>query len=80
MNKEIVGILGTDDIIRTGSPAITHTKQENNYKKLISRHEAELMAAMDLGVNWEKLAVMPTLFIIDEDGNPRKSENDTHSN
>ena len=66
--NEIVGILGIDNRVRSGSLAIKHANATGNYKKLINRVEAQFMSDCDLSINWETLANAPTLFLIDEDG------------
>jgi len=63
---EVVGILNKDNVIRSGRPAITTTLSDKGYKKLITRFEAEFMAKCDLGLHWQKLSEMPTLFLLSD--------------
>ena len=37
--------------------------------ELLVRQRMQLMAAFDLGINWNRLATGPTLFMVDDDGN-----------
>lgn len=68
--KEIVGaMVGT--IITNNFANIRDAYLSGRQVQLLDRKHMQLMAACDLGQNWEKMAAGPTLFVIDDDGNPR---------
>lgn len=66
--KEIVAV-------RMGTIIVTDAKyihdNINSVDALICRQHVQLMASLDLGHTWERLAKAPTLFCIDDNGNPQ---------
>lgn len=70
--KEIVAV-------RMGTIIVTDAKyihdNINSVDALICRQHVQLMASLDLGPTWERLAKAPTLFCIDDNGNPQPPAN-----
>jgi hypothetical protein len=67
--KEIVAAK-IGDIITTHRSHITAALEMGQPVEFIERRHMQLMDACDLGIRWHQLAVAPTLFCLDEDGNP----------
>lgn len=72
--KEIVGaIIGT--VITNDKNAIMAGIQAGTIKEFLDRRRMQLMAACDLGLQWENMANSPTLFCVDDKGvaHPREA-------
>ena len=68
--KEIVGaMVGT--IITNDRRIIYEAVKQGTVKQFLDRKHMQFMAAMDLGQSWEEMANGPTLFCVDDDGNPQ---------
>ncbi len=68
--KEIVAaMIGT--IITTQPRQIMSAIELGLVKEFIDRDRMKFMAAFDLGPQWERLAKAPTLFIVDDNGEPQ---------
>lgn len=68
--KEIVGaMIGT--IITNDRRSIMAAVEAGTVREFLDRRRMQFMAACDLGENWRRMAAGPTLFCIDDDGNPQ---------
>ncbi len=80
--KEIVAArIGT---VVTNNPRLIRAALELGRKDIefLDRQRMQFMAAMDLGPRWERLAESPTLFLMDENGEPFpvRQDNDERRN
>jgi len=71
--KEIVGCR-IGNIITNNREIIINAVEQNAVTEYLDRQRMQFMAVMDLGRNWELMANGPTLFCIDNDGNPYPSK------
>ena len=63
--REIVGAICNMTV--TNNPkTILLALVENQSVRFLTKQEMGFMAAMDVGLNWEKMAVGPVLFVMDE--------------
>jgi len=67
--KEIVG--AQIEYTVTNMPRLIAEAVSNNRRiRFLSRAEMQFMASCDLGKQWEDMASGPTLFFLDDNGNP----------
>lgn len=69
MDEIVAAQIGT--IITTNVSTIRTAFEGNKVKRFITRREVQFMSCCDLGQNWDRLAVAPTLFCIDKTGKPQ---------
>ena len=63
--KDIVGVMTREGTITNLPGDVVLATREGQVKMFLDRKWMELMAALDLGPQWEKLASGPTLFSVD---------------
>jgi len=69
--QEIVGAVINGSTVTNDVVQIAKAIKNDRCNKLLDRKSMQFMSACDLGRNWDILASSPTLFIIDDNGNPK---------
>ena len=71
--KEIVGAR-IGNIITNNFQAIRDAAKAGIDMQFYDRLHMQFMSSCDLGINWDRMANGPTLFLIDKNGKPHKSD------
>jgi len=70
--QEIVGAVINGTTVTNDPSEIAKAIENNRCNRLLDRRSMQFMSACDLGRNWDNLANSPTLFRIDDNGDPVK--------
>lgn len=68
--KEIVGAIINGGTVTNSVAAIRVACERGTVDRFLDRRHMEFMAACDLGQNWRIMAEGPTLFCVDDNGQP----------
>lgn len=69
--REIVGAKINGSTITNDLPKIVEAAKVGRLDEIYDRQHMQLMSDLDLGRNWDLMAIGPTLFFIGEDGSPQ---------
>ncbi len=68
--RDIVGAKINGGTVTNSLPKIVEAAKSGRLDDVYDRKQMQFMSCCDLGRNWELMAIGPTLFLIDDDGNP----------
>ena len=69
--REIVGAKINGSTITNNLANIAAASNAGRLNELYDRKQMQFMSDCDLGRNWDLMAEGPTLFLIDDQGNPK---------
>lgn len=69
--REIVGAKINGSTITNSLPKIVEAAKAGRLGEVYDRSQMQFMSSCDLGRNWDLMAEGPTLFLIDDQGNPK---------